>query len=89
MTVNSRPTTKSCAKRRALLLWKEEKQSRKVINPGHTGRAATRATSRFKFMLLAVKRILLQNRSTNVSLDILSSARRNVRYQVMYLWGGI
>ena len=27
MTVNSRLTTKSCAKRRMLLLWKEEKQS--------------------------------------------------------------
>lgn len=34
MTVNSHPTTKSCAKRRALLLRKEEKQSREVINPG-------------------------------------------------------
>lgn len=33
MTVNSRPTTKSRAKRRALLLRKEEKQSREVINP--------------------------------------------------------
>lgn len=90
MTVNSRPTTKSRAKRRVLLLWKEEKQSREVINPGHTGRAVARAAPRCKFVPLAVKRILLRNRSTNVSSpDILSSARRNVRYQVMYLWGGI
>lgn len=87
MTVNSRPTTKSCAKRRALLLWKEEKQSREVINPGHTSWAVTRATPRCKFVPLAVKRILLRNRSTNVSSpDILSSAQRALSGNVFMGW---
>jgi len=65
-------------------------ERRKTISQSNKSRAhRPGSNSRFKFVLLAVKRILLRNRSTNVSPDILSSARRNVRYQVMYLWGGI
>lgn len=92
--VNSRPTPKFGAESAAIMERRKtiSQSNKSRILHAQAGLGRSQRAARCKFVSLGMKWILpgiLPARKCFSSSDILSSTRRSVRYQVMYLWGGI